>query len=152
MSIILNGTTGVTTPSVTGMTTPLTVAQGGTGVTTSTGSGNTVLSTSSTLTTPTLTSPTITGASMSSMASSVITSGTSVASTSGTYIDFTSIPSWAKRIVILINGVSTSGSSPLLIQAGPSGGVDTTSYNGGDRKSTRLNSSHVSESRMPSSA
>lgn len=50
MSIILDGTSGVTTPGVTGMTTPLTVAQGGTGVTTSTGSGNTVLSISPALT------------------------------------------------------------------------------------------------------
>ena len=84
-----------------------------------------------TLTNKTLTSPTITGASVSSMASSVLTLATAQNSTSGTSIDFTGIPSWVKRISILLNGVSTNGSSPLLIQAGPSGGVDTTSYNGG---------------------
>lgn len=126
MSIILNGTTGVTTPSVTGMTTPLTVAQGGTGVTTSTGSGNTVLSTSSTLTTPT-----ITGASISSMASSVITSGTTQASTSGTSIDFTGIPSWVKRVTVMFSGVSGSGTDSLIVVIGPSGGVETSGYLGG---------------------
>jgi hypothetical protein len=81
-----------------------------------------------TLTNKTLTSPTITGANMSSMASSVITSGTAVASTSGTSIDFTGIPSWVKRITVMFNGVSTNGSSSLLIQLGDSGGIETTGY------------------------
>jgi hypothetical protein len=44
--------------SITGLTTALTVLQGGTGVTTSTGSGNVVLSTSPTLVTPLLGTPT----------------------------------------------------------------------------------------------
>jgi len=43
--------------SITGLTTALTVAQGGTGTTTSTGTGNTVLSTSPTLVTPALGTP-----------------------------------------------------------------------------------------------
>jgi hypothetical protein len=47
-------------PLTTGVTGTLAVANGGTGVTTSTGSGNNVLSTSATLTTPTLSSPTLT--------------------------------------------------------------------------------------------
>lgn len=82
-----------------------------------------------TLTNKTLTSPTITGASMSSMASSVITSGTSQASTSGTAIDFTGLPSWVKRITVMFNGVSTSGSSFLQIQIG-SGSFTTSGYLG----------------------
>jgi hypothetical protein len=45
--------------SITGLTTALTVAQGGTGVTTSTGSGANVLGTSPTISSPTITSPTI---------------------------------------------------------------------------------------------
>ena len=77
--------------------------------------------------TPTITSPTITGAVMSTMASSVITSGTSVATTSGTSIDFTGIPSWVKRITVMLNGVSLSSSSHFLIQLG-AGSVETTSY------------------------
>jgi hypothetical protein len=42
---------------------------------------------------------------------------TAVASTSGTSIDFTSLPSWVKRITVMYSGVSTNGSSNYLIQA-----------------------------------
>lgn len=58
-----------------------------------------------------------------------LTLGTSQASTSGTSIDFTSIPSWAKRITVMLNAVSTSGSAYLRIQVG-SGSVSTTGYGG----------------------
>jgi hypothetical protein len=56
-----------------------------------------------------------------------ITSATAVASTSGTSIDFTSIPSWVKRITVMLSGVSTSGTSLVQIQIG-SGSVTTTGY------------------------
>ena len=56
------------------------------------------------------------------------TSGTAVASTSGTSIDFTGIPSWAKRITVMLNRVSTTGVTPLLYQLGTSGGIVTTGY------------------------
>lgn len=59
-----------------------------------------------------------------------IESGTAVASTSGTSIDFTSIPSWVKRITINFAGVSVNGTSNLLIQVGDSGGVEATGYLG----------------------
>jgi hypothetical protein len=55
--------------------------------------------------------------------------GTSVASTSGTSIDFTSIPSWVKRITVMFAGVSTNSSSSLLVQIG-SGSIVTTGYSG----------------------
>lgn len=58
------------------------------------------------------------------------TSGTKQASTSGTSITFTGIPAWAKRITIQLVGVSTNGTSNLLVQIGPSGGVETTGYLG----------------------
>jgi len=58
------------------------------------------------------------------------TSGTAVASTSGTAIDFTSIPSWAKRITVMFNSVSVSGTSPILLQLGDSGGIENTGYSG----------------------
>jgi hypothetical protein len=59
-----------------------------------------------------------------------IVSGTAVASTSGTSIDFTGIPSWVKRITVMFSGVSTNGSSDIQIQLGDSGGIETTSYLG----------------------
>ena len=54
-----------------------------------------------------------------------ITSGTAVASTSGTSIDFTSIPSYVKRITVMFGGVSLSSTSLPLIQIGPSAVVIT---------------------------
>jgi hypothetical protein len=55
---------------------------------------------------------------------------TAQASTSGTSIDFTGIPSWAKRITVLFDGMSTNGTSNLRIQIGDSGGVETSGYLG----------------------
>ena len=59
------------------------------------------------------------------------TSETAVASTSGTAIDFTGIPSWAKRITVMISGLSTSGTSPHLLRVGTSSGFVTSSYTSG---------------------
>jgi hypothetical protein len=61
--------------------------------------------------------------------SSVNTLSTAVASTSGTSIDFTSLPSWVKKITVMFNGVSTSGTSNLWLQIG-SGSVTTSGYTG----------------------
>lgn len=64
------------------------------------------------------------------------TAGTAVASTSGTSIDFTGIPSWVKRITVMLNGVSSSGTSNFLIQGG-SGSIENTGYSSlGTRLST----------------
>jgi len=54
-------------------------------------------------------------------------SGTAVTSTSGTSIDFTGIPSWVKRVTVMVAGVSTSGTSFTIIQIG-SGSVDSSGY------------------------
>ena len=59
-----------------------------------------------------------------------LTSGTAVASTSGTSIDFTSIPSWVKRITVMFSGVSTNGTSPIKMQLGVSGTPETSGYLG----------------------
>ena len=61
-------------------------------------------------------------------AGSAITSGTAQASTSGTSIDFTGIPSWVKRITVMFTGVSTNGSSNIIIQIGTSGSPTTSGY------------------------
>lgn len=58
-----------------------------------------------------------------------ITQGTAVASTSGTSIDFTSIPSWVKRVTVIFNGVSLLGTAQVIIQIG-SGSFTTTGYTG----------------------
>lgn len=57
-----------------------------------------------------------------------LTLETSQNSTSGTSINFTSIPSWVKQIRVLFSSVSTTGTSNLLIQIGDSGGIETTGY------------------------
>jgi hypothetical protein len=75
-----------------------------------------------------LTLPVGTGTVVANNVNSAIVSGTAQNSTSGTAIDFTGIPSWAKRITILFNGVSLSGSDDLLLQIGDSGGIETTGY------------------------
>ena len=58
-----------------------------------------------------------------------ITNGTMVASTSGTAKLFTGIPSTAKRIKIMFDEVSSSGTSSFLIQVG-NGSVVTSGYKG----------------------
>lgn len=57
-----------------------------------------------------------------------LTQGTAQNTTSGTSIDFTSIPSWVKRITVMLNGVSTSGTARVQVQLGTSGGFVTTGY------------------------
>jgi len=56
-----------------------------------------------------------------------VVSGTAVASTSGTSIDFTSIPSWVKRITVMLQGVSTNGTNTYQIQIG-AGSITTSGY------------------------
>lgn len=60
---------------------------------------------------------------------STLVTGTTVATTSGTAIDFTGIPSTAKRISVIFRGVSSSGSDTgVLVQLGTSGGLVTSGY------------------------
>ena len=110
MSLILQGSTSgsvtLQEPAVAG-TTVLTLPAT---------SGNVVVDSA----TQTLTNKTIEGG--------TITSGTAVASTSGTSIDFTSIPSWVKRITVMFDGVSTNGSSNLLVQLGTLSGIESSGY------------------------
>jgi len=72
--------------------------------------------------TTTLTLPTFNGT------VGLLVSGTAVASTSGTSIDFTSIPAGVRRITVMLRGVSTSGTSSLRFQLGDAGGIETTGY------------------------
>lgn len=66
----------------------------------------------------------------STLAPTLSVLGTAVAATSGTEIDFTSIPAWVRRVVVTFAGLSTNGTSYPRIQIGDSGGLKTTGYLG----------------------
>lgn len=92
MAVIIDGTSGVTTPGVT-----------------SSGTDEAAVQTQG-------------GVAMPRMVLS-----TAQNTTSGTSIDFTSIPSWVKRITVMFNGVSTNGTSIVQIQLGTGSTTYTTS-------------------------
>lgn len=53
-----------------------------------------------------------------------------------TVIDFTGIPTWAKRVTVMFDEVSLSGTTSLLIQLGDPGGVENANYRGGGARIT----------------
>ena len=115
MTITLDGTLGITSPAPS-------VLQGST-------SGSVTLTVPAVAGSNTITLPAGTGTAAVQGVSTNIVSGTAVASTSGTSIDFTGIPSYAKRITVMFSGVSTNGTSPPQLQIG-SGSVTTSGYLG----------------------
>jgi len=68
-----------------------------------------------------------------------LNSGTAVASTSGTSIDFTSIPANVRRITVMFSGVSTNGTAGFSMQIGNSGGIVSSGYVGGVSIGTTYN-------------
>jgi hypothetical protein len=80
---------------------------------------------SETFTNKTLTSPVIGG---TPTGVGVLTSGTTAATTSGTSIDFTGIPTWVKRITVMLQGVSQdSATQTFMFQIGAAS-FTTTGY------------------------
>ena len=72
---------------------------------------------------------------------SMNTLATAVATTSGTSIGFTGIPSWIKRLTVMMTAVSTSGASLVQVQIGAttyttSGYASSASTNGANATST----------------
>jgi hypothetical protein len=57
------------------------------------------------------------------------TSQTAPFTAPNTYADFTGIPSWARRVTVMLAGVTTTGTSPIIIQIG-AGSFATTLYSG----------------------
>jgi len=55
---------------------------------------------------------------------------TATQSATGTAVNFTSVPSGTKKIVIMFSGVSTNGTAIQRIQIGDSGGLETSGYTG----------------------
>jgi len=134
MPVIINGSTGISgtdgstgTPAIqgtdtnTGMWFPaadtIAFSEGGTESLRLNSSGNAVFT------------GTIRSAGVASDIYSLV-SDTIKASTSGTFVDFTGIPSWVRRITMMLDGVSTNGSSNLIVQLGTSSGLELTNYRG----------------------
>lgn len=74
-----------------------------------------------------------------------ITAATAQATTSGTSIDFTGIPSWVKKITVMLNEVSINGTNSLLVQIG-SGSVETSGYISTGIYATTSNATHGTSS------
>jgi hypothetical protein len=116
----LNGSLGATTPST---------------VVATTVSASSLIARGSTSGSVSLFAPTVAGSTTQSLVDvtgtlAPLVTGTAQATTSGTFKDFTGIPSWVKRITVMFSGVSTSGTSIPLIQLGDSGGFEITGYLG----------------------
>ena len=78
--------------------------------------------------TNTVTIPAVTGTPVISGQNSAITAGTSVTA-SGTGVTFSNIPSWVKRITVMLDLVVAGGSSAFLVQIGTGGTPSTSNYN-----------------------
>lgn len=59
-----------------------------------------------------------------------IVTGSAIATTSGASIPFSGIPSWAKRVLIHLIGVSASSTSIPSLQLGDAGGLEASGYSG----------------------
>ena len=94
-------------------------------------SGSVILTVPAAAGSSTITLPAGTGTAAVQGVSTNIVSGTAQTAppTTPQYFDFTGIPSWVKRITVMFNAVSTSGTSNYIAQIGSaSGGIETSGY------------------------
>ena len=121
----------ITGGTITGLSSPLPLASGGTGGTTSTGSGAIVLASSATLASPTLNSPTLNSPTFGGTPGSSLIfkmSAGGVSASGSTSVDFTSMPSWINIITVTFRNISTVSNDNILVQLGTSSGVTTSGY------------------------
>lgn len=136
----------ITGGTITGIT-DLTVADGGTGASSITANsvilGNGTSALSGNLVAPGTSGNVLTsnGTTWTSTAFNKLTSDTAKTTTSGTSVSFTSIPSWVKRITVMFNEVSLSGTANILIRYGISGSAVTSGYSSGAETGVSLNTS-----------
>lgn len=138
---VSTGVSGLGTGVATFLATPSS-ANLASAVTDETGTGALVFANSPTLVTPALGTPAsgvltnCTGLTTTGIVDANVTQAklanpatfaTSVATTSGTTIDFTSIPSWVRRITVVLSGVSTNGTGSVCVRVG-SGSFATSGY------------------------
>lgn len=57
-----------------------------------------------------------------------IITGTVISASANTFLDFTGIPSWVRRVTLMFSGVSLNATADVLIQLGAAGVFQTTSY------------------------
>jgi hypothetical protein len=103
MSIVLDGTTGITTPAVSGDA-----------ITDEAGTGAPDFPNGIEVGGQTLLMP----------------ANSALITLSGSSVDFTGIPATARRVTVMINGLSTNGTTTPLIQIGDAGGIETSGYVG----------------------
>lgn len=72
-----------------------------------------------------------------------LTPGTVQATASGTSFDFTGLPAGIRRITMVFDAVSLSGTDNLLVQIGDSGGVSATGYVSASARVTGTNAGDV---------
>jgi len=108
MATIVDGTDGVTTPGLVNT------------------AGETIATTLAVAGATTLASLAVTGTATAvnlrtnGIATNIypVVSGTAVSPASGAAIDFSGIPSYAKRIIVMFNSVSTTGTPNIIVQVG----------------------------------
>jgi hypothetical protein len=144
----------ITNGNIVNLTTPLGAANGGTGLSTLTansilvgngistvqliapGTNKNVLTSNGTTwasTAPVVAAPTAVGQVPFSTDGSTYTATAKIVAqtavtASGTTVDFTSIPTWVKRITVLFSGISLNGSADIFVQIGTSSGVVSSGY------------------------
>jgi hypothetical protein len=64
-----------------------------------------------------------------------------VATTSGTVFNWTSLPSWVKRINVVFDRVRLDGTDDMLVQIGDSGGIETSGYESTSKDGTSTSTS-----------